>query len=424
MKKLLTLILIFSLLISALATLAACGNDAADSTPPNADSNGDADGGNDDGGNDDGGAVEEDVEKTAALKRKVMADWSKYLSAEEYVYTALNWCTYYVDQFYNNPTYQNLMTARTALCAAEQDIASIAIGEYSVTEDEYAYLTALGYDVSACPIILGGLESEIENALGVCTSLTFTLHNNVFSKTLLACEKKYLANVIGINTANVSYVASATEYLLAVFDSETLTSDFSAYVTENLPLISGEFSSTEPNADDAFLAMYETLQMIELFDYSQLGVIGEIKVANDNLSALVEAGDVDAMIAERFEISDMPLLIPYSNAVSPTASTFFYYYSDEDGYVSLPQVPSDLTTPANSVMIMTDNVSEESFNAYSATLVGCGLTLAYDNTGADGTVRIFTYGDSTVSFSYESGSLAIIISGGDVAAVSDWYISA
>ena len=270
-------------------------------------------------------------EEIKDLKFKIVSDWSAYLWFEEYLYGDMLWALSYIQQFIEEPTWENLQIARAALCTAESYISLREPQEITMTIQDYTMLIQQGYDIAHVPNEMGAVAQDKDSTLTWCTQLKYGLFDEIYWEVTYKNFSNYVANLIQFCEKKIDYIGYTTNYLLAVLEDEELSERLQNFVKENYTYCTQYFPTFLNEIDVIENAGMVTLDELERINSQMELLLGNAIVAVDDLKDFIENQRIDELKEQSVAIQGIPFFLPQVYWEDIEGATYQYYNNAEDG---------------------------------------------------------------------------------------------
>lgn len=305
-----------------------------------------------------------------SARDRVLATQKSYLSAYEEMESIDQWAMQWVDAFFSEPNFENLLRADAAVSTAKQAFLNILPPVESVQPEDLVEL----YEENADVVWIGEWYDMFSIAQKNYT-LRYTRIEN-----MLLCDAVYLP----FHAAAIEQIASDKEYqmynrlstcheinylLLQLGGSEA---DWKTYAAQ-YPRLFAEHPSWDADEDHLIAEEENVLSAIEAYDLLGDRWIALVEYNYDQLDK-ARTDDTETPLADVLAVPDAINRV-YPQPVWYCADNYVYFAASiKDGEAErLTRVHDDLTQTPNAGILMVQNVSCEEVKAYAAHLSGYGF---------------------------------------------------
>lgn len=370
-------------------------------------------------------AVEETAEEAARetnRRRTVLSDWSKYLHVCEYLYGDMLWAISYIEQFIENPTWDNLQIARVALITATKYIEKRNIAEPEMTADDYVQMLLEGYDVADVEVKGKSFEKEKQDILRECLLLKSGLYSDIFWQVSYDYFQSYIKLIKEYYINLIQFLNITTEYLLLNLNDPALTDEFHSYVEENCPTLTAYQTESIPDMDTAYAKTDVVLEKIEAITKEMLFIVGESQAVVYQMQDARAEGDMTVLQEKAVDIIDMPLVLPYPLWDLVDNAVYYYYYTGEDNINHYSVEQETLSEKPDGWLVEYYQTSREDFDDYQAMLSILGLD-PYTESEVEGEYRLTYYlGDTAFMLTWNEEYASFFAPSGNIDFVPLWYL--
>ncbi len=356
------------------------------------------------------------------LFRKVLSDWFDYLYASDCMYRGMLWVLSYADRYTEEPTWDNLQIARTALYAAERTIAQRGLDEPLMTTEDYVRLLKDGHDASFVEVQTKAFEQDRQSFLSDCGLLKSALYHDVLWKAFREDFRAETNSLKEKYVADMEYLNISTEYLLLDLNEPKQEEAFRATVAEYCPTLSAHAVGTFTDQDAAYAAASETLDRIERIVEASNESLGKSRAALYQLEDQISQGGADALLDNMADIANIPVCLPLPEWDYAAGADYSYFYKTEDGSVRVPEEPEQLARIPDSYTIRFYNVGKELLLEYQAHLADLGAEPVSVDEEEERYSLSYFIGDEGVSLVWTPENVTIFVADGRVAFAPEMYV--
>ena len=313
-------------------------------------------------------------EEIKDLKFKIVSDWSAYLWFEEYLYGDMLWALSYIQQFIEEPTWENLQIARAALCTAESYISLREPQEITMTIKDYTMLVEQGYDVVHVPNEMGAMAQDKASVLAWCTQLKYGLFSEIYWKVSYENFSEYVDNLIEFCKTNIDYIGYTTNYLLVILEDEELSERLQNFIKENYVYLTKYFPEFFNEIDKIENASITTLEELEYIKAQMELLLGNAIVAVDDLRDLIENQRIDVLEEQSSTIQGIPFFLPQVYWEDIEGATYQYYNNAEDGSMNFLKEQESLFKSSDGCIVRYTQVNKSDVIQYKEDLSLLGLS--------------------------------------------------
>lgn len=355
--------------------------------------------------------------------KNVLSDWFDYLYVNEYLHGDMFWAITYIEQFFDNPTWDNLQIARTALITAEKYIEARNIDEPLMSNEDYIQMLQAGYDVAVVEVSGESYAQYKQKVLTDCIVLKNGLYDEIFWEVTFEDFQASVELLKEYYCKQIQYLNTTTEYLLLNLNDSAWTDKFHAFVEENCPTLNAFSLEPIPDMDSAYTVAVGILDDIQkLTDEFNLHV-GEAQAALYQMEDAIFGGDMTILQDKTVEIADMPLALPYPGWDIVDNTVYYYSYTDESGKGHYPVEQETLSKKPDGCTIEFYKVSKDDFETYKNYLSDLGVNSinAKEEDGISRADYIFT--GHTFVFEWKEDTLTLYMLEQPIIFVPWWYLS-
>lgn len=355
------------------------------------------------------------------LKRKLAGDWSIYLAHKEDMCLKMYWMIEYLEQFCQNPTWESLDRARTALGTLSMELSATEFPSYTVTIEQHAQLIAAGCDVSGFWEELNRLDSTRIEFLSDCSALTTDLYSNVFFTPMLDCTKEYTAYLKTAVDIELELTACYTDNLIFALNNQKLSSDYMSYLKENNPLLIKYLPEFSSELSVIYQHTNDTLDKLENSINNLNTIYGKMNVATDQLLEILNSDNSAKLNELKLKFSDKGNLLPLPTFTNFQNVSFYYYFTDESNNTQHASSGSPITFTSNRCQAILSNVTEDEYKSYILMLNDIGIKPFSTADTETERKAYYTIGDSSALIQFANNEITIIIIGADLYLTPYYY---
>jgi len=356
------------------------------------------------------------------LINNVLSDWFDYIYACEWLYGDILWAASYADQFLDNPTWDNLQIARTAVTTAERYIEKRGIDAPLMTADDYVKMLQDGYDVAVVEVSGESYEEFKQVVLSDCMILKSGLYDEVFWQETFDDFSNSVKIIKEYYIKQIEYLNITTEYLLLNLNDSAWTDKFHAFVEENCPNLTAYRVDSVKDMDTAYAMVASVLDDVQKITDKLVLQVGESQAALYKMEDAILGGDMSILKDNAVDIADMPLMLPYPVWDIVDDSKYYYYYNAEADKSHYPAEQETLSAKPDGLMAEYEKVSKEDFENYKTMLSRLGLDPSKESE-ADGEYKLTYYvGDVGFMLTRNEDKVTLFVPDGNVEFVPLWYI--
>lgn len=360
-------------------------------------------------------------EEIKDLKFKIVSDWSAYLWFEEYLYGDMLWALSYIQQFIEEPTWENLQIARAALCTAESYISLREPQEITMTIQDYTMLMEQGYDVVHVPNEMGAMAQDKESVLAWCMQLKYGLFSEIYWEVSYENFSKYVDNLIEFCETNIDYIGYTTNYLLVTLEDEELSERLQNFIKENYVYFAKYFPEFFNEIDKIEKASITTLEELEYMEAQMELLLGNAIVSLDDLRDLVENQRIDVLREQFIEIKELPFFLPQVYWEDIEGATYQYYNNAEDGSMDFLEEQESIFKSSDGCIVQYTQVNKSDVIQYKEDLLLLGL-VPIDVVEEENSLKIYyIVQENSLIIEWKDEIVTMYMLGGEICFAPIWF---
>jgi len=349
-----------------------------------------------------GVSYHEKYSQVFAARENLYQQWERYLSFSEALKSVQLWTLEYVDAFFQEDSWDNLVRARAAVAAGKVKLNRLEAPQLELDGDLREALKKL---IEERAILMDGFSSaamELKSARNLMANLTYSLEEFFLyqkERLLMDAQVRYAMEDIALDGA---YIAAATNRLYAAWDMKARFEK----LEEKYPTLAGFGEPWEKNLRtletraDSLVDQMDALYM----QYSSSLLYAES--SQKDVEAAVYEGKTGELLLQCQAIEGMPAALPAPLWLQEPRETF--YVQDVDGKTQIVVFGTDLECVPSSVVFYYDYVTREEYEDYCRYLQSAGCT-CLESKKADGSIVALIEKDgSSLAIQWSEGETMLI----------------
>ena len=357
------------------------------------------------------------------LTLNLFSDWSGCLKFNDLIYGDMLWALSYIEEFMENPTWDNLQIARTALAAAEESIRSCTAAELSMTTEDYLTMVEAGYDVSVVEVEAGLLETYQDTLLLDCMNLRNGLYSEIFWQPTFDALAAQIGFMRKRCETELCYLDITTEFLIVTMNNAEKTELLRTYIADYCPALTAQHAELPADIDALYTLAAETIDTYRKTVEEESEFVGDSQALAYRMEDIMAGGDTTELQKDAVAIEGLPLTLPWPGWDIVEAD-YAYYYFAEDGSPVSPAARETLTAKPDQCAIVSNSVREEDFLTYIEYLdmIGVPGENAAQETGTYSYQYLFT--EYTFVIEWKNETVSIYMLKQPFCFAPEWYLLA
>ena len=337
----------------------------------------------------------------------------------EILLTRTEWALEAVEAFDRTRTWEALQTARAALALTGRSLGRQALPEAEMTEEDWRTLMDRGLDMSHLEERDAMFHSEQDLLIRTCAALQKELTVNVFLNEDWEVTLQHARVMKDYIARSLEHQAVMTDWTLACIHDREVTEAFNALMEQWCPATHA-YQAENPEDPAVFeAAAHALLSRMEDALSAVAGIAGMSRYNLNELSRLLESGDLQALEGHFLEISGLPLCLPFPSFYRD--ADVYYFWTEGEEVLPSPAPGDDLRAP-DLCRIRMQDVKREDVLAYREALEQAGYPSLSLSEGEGGSLRIlYALGESVFSLDWAENEVTLLMMEQPFFFAPSWY---